>query len=146
MAKRLLGQLISLLLVSVIFSVLLKHFDVSYWVGGLFGIAVQFAGFYAFKAILSTYAALQDKKLENERIKELSYQGLSVACPCYKAVKQFVPIKLNAPNYYKCGDCNKLVGVYVNAETAIVTEPQESSLEAVNSLLSKSVAAATKTV
>ena len=135
MVKKVLAQLIPLAFGSIVFSVLLHYFNVSYIVGGLFGVAVQFAGFYAFRSCLNAYVALQNKKLENERMKELSYQGLGVTCPCFKAVREFVPIKLNAPNYYKCSECKKVIGVYITPETALVTEPQESSLEAVNSIL-----------
>jgi len=139
MVKKVIAQLSLLVFGTILISVLLKQVGINYLAGGLFGLAIQFVGFYAFKSALQTYAALQNKKLENERLKEFSYQGLSVTCPCFKQIKEFVPIRLNAPNYYKCSDCKKTIGVYITPETAIVTEPQESSLEAVNNILAKSL-------
>jgi hypothetical protein len=65
---------------------------------------------------------LKNKKLENERIKEFSLQGLEVTCPCLLKKTEFVPIVLNTNNNYKCDYCQKNVSVYIAAETALVTE------------------------
>jgi len=139
MVKTVLSQLIPLIVGSILISVVLSHWGVSYIAGGLFGIAIQFLGYYAFKNILTAIVALKNKQLENERISALTYQGLEVVCPCFKQVKEFVPIKLNTTNYYKCSECKKTIGVVITPETAVVTEPQDSSLEAVNKILAKGI-------
>jgi len=139
MVKTVLSQLIPLIVGAVIISVVLAHWGVNYIAGGLLGIAIQFLGYHAFKNILTAIVALKNKQLENERLNALTYQGLEVVCPCFKQIKEFVPIKLNTTNYYKCGECKKTIGVVITPETAIVTEPQDSSLEAVNKILAKGI-------
>ena len=146
MVKNVLSQLLPLVFVSIIVSLVLSHWGVNYAIGALAGVAIQFVGFYAFRSILTSVVALKNKQLENERIKELSFQGLEVVCPCFKQIKEFVPIKLNTTNYYKCTECKKTIGVVITPETAIVTEPQDSSLEAVNKLLVQGILNAPKSV
>lgn len=139
MVKKVFTQIAFLCAFSFIVSVILANWGISYIVGAAFGLAIQFIGFNVFKAVFSAFIALKNKKLENERIKEFSYQGLEVTCPCYKQIRQFVPIKLNTANYYKCNECNKRIGVLITPETAIVTEPQDNSIEAINTLLASSI-------
>ena len=62
------------------------------------------------------------KEINAMKLAELSKQGLEVECPCYKKVKEFVPISLNGKNTYKCSECNKLNSVYITAETVHVTD------------------------
>jgi len=123
MLKKLLSQIATLVIVSCLFGVLFITFNSSFFVGVGFGIVIQFALYYGYVTTLNTYTALQNKKLENERIKEFSLQSLEVVCPCYKQVKEIVPIRLNTDNKYKCSECSKAVSVFITPETAIVTEP-----------------------
>jgi len=139
MVKKVISQLLPLLGVATLTSFLLATWGVNYFIGALVGILIQFVAFYSFKSILIAVVALRNKKLDNERIKELSYQGLEVVCPCFKQIKEFVPIKLNIANYYKCSECKKTIGVVITPETAIVTEPADSSQEAVNKLLAQGI-------
>jgi transposase-like protein len=67
--------------------------------------------------------ALNNKKLENDRIKEFTMQGIEVECPCSRKIKDFVPIRLNTSNKYKCKECQKLISVYITPSTALTTEP-----------------------
>ena len=139
MFKKVFTQIAFLCAFSFVVSVILSNWGINYFIGAAFGLVVQFIGFYAFRSILESVVALKNKQLENERIKEFSYQGLDVICPCFKGIKQLVPIKLNTANYYKCQECNKRIGVIITPETAIVTEPQDNSAEAINDLLAKSI-------
>ena len=84
MVKTVLSQLIPLVVGSILISVLLSYWGVHYIAGGLFGIAIQFLGYYAFKNILTAIVALKNNQLENERITALTYQGLEVVCHCFK--------------------------------------------------------------
>lgn len=122
MIGRLLTQLIALITVSILFGIILKQFHISLFYSIPLGIILQFGIYYAFISILNAYVVLQNKKLENERIKEFSLQGLEVTCPCALKKTEFVPIVLNTNNTYKCDYCQKNVSVYVVPETALITE------------------------
>lgn len=61
-------------------------------------------------------------KLQNEKLKELSKQGMEVKCPCYLEKPMFVPINLNGPNGFNCNECKKNVVVDLTAKTFLQTE------------------------
>jgi hypothetical protein len=63
------------------------------------------------------------EKIKLDKIKEYSKQGMEVSCPCYKANKVFIPIRLNGNNDFKCLECNKNVSVTVDVKTFLATEP-----------------------
>lgn len=128
MVKKLISQLIPFIAISILFGSVFYTFNFNFFIGVLFGVAFQYVGFFAFSAIFNAIVALKNKKLENERLKELSFQGLEVECPCFKKIKDFIPVRLNTPNYYKCSDCKKTISVLINAETAVVTEPVATEL------------------
>jgi len=123
MLKKLVFQVLALFAISTLFSAFFHYFGVNYFIGFLVGTVLQIFAFSTFNTALTAYVALKNKKLENERIKEFSYQGLDVVCPCYKKVADFVPVKLNTQNYYKCKECNKTVSIQLTCDTAITTEP-----------------------
>jgi len=123
MLKKLLSQIFSLAIVSCLFGALAASLGASFLVGVGIGVVIQFAVYYGFLTALNAYALVQNKKLENERIKELSFQTLDVTCPCFKQNKDIVPVRLNTDNRYKCNECGKTVSVIISAETAVVTEP-----------------------
>jgi len=125
--QNLLKQIIPLSLGALLSGALFSAFGVNFFLGVGAGIAIQYGIYYGFVNILNAVVALKNKKLENERIKEFSYQGLEVKCPCFKKHLDIVPIRLNTSNYYKCGDCGKSVSVIITADTAIVTEPLVST-------------------
>jgi len=123
MLGKLLTQLTALIIVAILFGLLLQHSGVSLFISIPLGIILQFGVYYAFITILNAFVELRNKKLENERIKEFSLQGLEVTCPCALKKIEFVPIILNTDNKYTCNFCQKNVSVYVVPETALVTEP-----------------------
>ena len=122
MLGRLLTQLTALITVSILFGLILERFHISLLYSIPLGIILQFGIYYAFISILNVYVELQNKKLENERIKEFSLQGLEVICPCSLKKTEFIPIVLNTNNTYKCDFCQKNVSVYITPETALITE------------------------
>jgi hypothetical protein len=61
-------------------------------------------------------------KLQNEKLKELSKQGMEVKCPCYLEKTMFVPVNLNGPNGFSCNECKKNVVVDITAKTFLQTE------------------------
>lgn len=91
--------------------------------GILLGASLQYVFNFIFISVLNSIIAIKNKKLENERIKEFTLQGLEVECPCSRKIKDFVPIILNTQNKYKCKECQKLISVYVTPSTALTTEP-----------------------
>jgi hypothetical protein len=122
MLSRLLIQLTALIAVSILFGLVLGQFHVNLLYSIPLGIIIQFGLYYAYITALNAYVELKNKKLENERIKEFSLQGLEVTCPCALKKTEFVPIILNTPNTYKCDFCQKNVSVYILSETAMITE------------------------
>jgi hypothetical protein len=123
MAARLITSLLFLTAVSTVIGLFFTVFGIKFWIGFTFGTLLQIILHNVFMSILNTFSALKNKQLENERIKEFTYQGLEVTCPCNKKHIDFVPLRFNTPNSYKCGECLKSVAVYLTAETAMQTEP-----------------------
>ena len=123
MLYKILTQLFVLIVVALVIGLCLTSFNVNLIVGVLLGIILQFGIYYAFITVLNSYVSLKNKKLENERIKEFSLQGLEVTCPCALKKTEFVPIVLNTDNRYKRSFCEKNISVYIVPETALVTEP-----------------------
>ena len=123
MLPKLLISLTVLLIVSTVGAFSLTLFGLKFWTSFILCIILQIILHNAITSIFNTVIALKNKKLENERIKEFTYQGLEVTCPCNKQHKDFVPIRLNTPNMYRCGECDKSISVFINAETALQTEP-----------------------
>jgi len=122
MLKRFLIQIATLFFVATLFGLTLKQFGVSLIYSVPFGIMLQFGIYYAYVTALNAYVELRNKKLENERIKEFSLQGIEVTCPCALKKTEFVPIVLNTNNTYKCNTCQKNISVYIVPETALITE------------------------
>lgn len=122
MLSKLITQLTALVVTAILCGLLFKHFGIPLLIGIPMGVVIQFGLYYAFVTTLTAYIELKNKKLENERIKEFSLQGLEVTCPCSLKKTEFVPIILNTNNTYKCDYCQKNVSVYIAAETALMTE------------------------
>ena len=123
MIQKIVIPVVVLLAVAFVIAAILSTFHIAWWLSFIVGILAQILIYNTFTSILDVYLTLKNKKLENERIAEFSYQGLDVECPCSKKRKDFVPIRLNDVNLYRCGECDKMVSVYINAETALQTEP-----------------------
>lgn len=123
MLRKVSFQLFSLTVISLLFGYWVTTVGGNLIIGTLTGAVIQFVGFNAFSTCLNLIILLKNKKLENERLKEFSYQGLELECPCYKKEKELVPVRFNTSNYYRCIACNKQLSVIVTAESAIVTEP-----------------------
>jgi hypothetical protein len=123
MFKKLALQLLALVSVSLfcgyVFSTLHSHFLVGVFIGTI----IQVLGFYLYSNLLNLYITIKAKKLEVEKLREMSFQSVEVTCPCFKQIADIVPFRFNTPNYYKCRDCNKTISIHTTTETAVVTEP-----------------------
>lgn len=136
MLKNILKQLLLLLVTAGVISYTLHIFGVSWVAGILIGIIAQYGIYNAFVYGFEAYITLRARKLENDKLRELTYQGLDVTCPCSRQAKEFVPVRFNTPNYYKCKTCTRTVGVFVAAETVLVTEPiADTDLSSVERLI-----------
>lgn len=123
MLIRLIIQSLIFLSISIVIGFLLTHAGINLWLGIVTGAVIQLLIHNTFVTILDSYITIKDKKLENERIKEFSYQGLEVTCPCSKKQLDFIPVRLNTQNSYRCSGCDKSISIFINAETAMQTEP-----------------------
>lgn len=139
MLRKLVVQVSALIAVATLTGILFTTLGINFFIGFFLGVAVQFGAYYGYVNALNAYVLLRNKKLDNERLREFSRQGLRVTCPCHKRVEDFVPVRLNTQNYYKCTECNKTISVYINAETAVATEPLDGSLQYLNQVLEQGI-------
>ena len=72
--------------------------------------------------ISETLAAINNKKLENDRIAEFAKQGVLIEC-AYCEQPNFVPIRFDIKNEFVCESCNKSNAVYVDILASRTTEP-----------------------
>ena len=75
--------------------------------------------------ISETLAIINNKKLENERIKEFTKQGVSVEC-AYCGEPNFVPIRFDIKNQFNCNKCNQTNSIYIDIITTQITSPLQS--------------------
>lgn len=100
-----------------------KKSGLNFYVGLVAGISLQYILNYLFQYVVDLIVAIKSKQLENERIKEFTMQGIEVECPCSRKITDFVPIRLNTANKYKCKECQKVISVFITPSTALTTEP-----------------------
>ena len=110
---------IVLLLISGTISFLFAN-DIKTFLGWLFCLSMLQIIFYN---IWNTILNIINEKNQIDILREYSKQGCNVKCPCDKAIDNFIPIRLNEDNSYKCLDCNKNVRVDVDIKTFLQTEP-----------------------
>lgn len=72
--------------------------------------------------IYRSFLKIKKDEIELKKIKEYSNQGCNVICPCDKAKKIFIPIRLNRDNSFKCLDCTRNVAVKVDVSTFLTTD------------------------
>ena len=76
MLNKLFVQLSLLFIVTGVIAVILHTLGVNYILGAIAGIIIQYGIYNVFVYSLETYTILKAKKLENEKIKELSGREL----------------------------------------------------------------------
>lgn len=90
---------------------------------GLISLVLQFAVYNGYIYIVDSITITRIRKIELEKLKELTFQTAEVTCPCSATHKQIVPLRFNTDNQYTCTTCQKLIKVYINIDTALATEP-----------------------
>jgi|LauGreDrversion2_6_1035139.scaffolds.fasta_scaffold00011_18 hypothetical protein len=123
MFKKLALQLLALISVSLFCGFIFNTIHLNFFVGIFIGASAQILGFYLYSNLLNLYIIIKAKKLEVEKLREMSFQSIEVMCPCFKQVTDIVPFRFNTANYYKCRECSKTISVHTTTETAVVTEP-----------------------
>jgi hypothetical protein len=121
--KILIKQLLLLVAVTSAITFLLASFGINIAISVAISLILQFAVYNGFNYIVDSFTITRIRKIEYEKIRELSYQTAEIACACSPSHIQLVPIRLNTDNQYTCDSCKKLIKVYVNFETALATEP-----------------------
>lgn len=86
--------------------------------GFILSTLIQIIFYNIYKNVLEFLAV----RLQVEKIKEFSKQGMEIKCPCYMEKKMFVPIDLNNTNTFNCKECDKSVSVEVSTRSFMQTE------------------------
>lgn len=76
----------------------------------------------AVNTVVTSYATLKNKSLENDRLKLYSMQSAELKCAFCNEVS-VVPIRLDTDNEYKCPHCDEINSVYLNLTVARSTTP-----------------------
>lgn len=85
----------------------------------VFTTLVQLTGYNIYMRIVRFFS----EKLENERLREFSKQGIETKCPCNREIDIFLPIRLDQDNVFKCVECHKNFNATVNVKTFLSTNP-----------------------
>jgi len=121
--KTLIKQLILLVIATAILTSFFYSIGINLVIAVLTSFFLQVACYNAFIYIVNTFTSLRLRRLEIEKIKELTYQALEVSCPCNSKHRQIVPVRLNTENIYTCNTCQKRIKIFITADTAMVTDP-----------------------
>ena len=116
-------QLLLLISITTVLTWALFAINVPLVLAIILSFIIQYAAYNGFVYAVDAYALVKTKQLEVKKLEYIDSQGTEVVCPCGKQTKEFIPIRLNRPNYYKCNTCAKTLAAFVGVETAIVTEP-----------------------
>jgi len=135
MLQKLLLQIAVFLTITLVTGYWFHEHSLNFYLGMALGIAIQYAIYWIYLNSMEAWVALKNKELENERIKEYSYQGLDIECPCSKKIQDFIPIRLNTDNYFNCRACGKKCNVIVSAETVLATVPIDPKVNPVDVIL-----------
>jgi hypothetical protein len=119
----LIKQLLLLISITVCLTWVFTIYSIPIIIGAILSLIIQYSIYNGFLYIIDTYTALKTKQLEVKRLESIANQGTEIMCPCVHKSKEFVSIKFNKPNYYKCQQCRKMLVAFADVETAIVTEP-----------------------
>jgi hypothetical protein len=111
------------LVVSTAITILLLPIQPHYVTGFLLTTIIQFIIFYVIGSVMEFIGELKLKEINAFKLQELSRQSMEVVCPCFKKIKEIIPIDLNSKNSYRCNDCGKTNSIVITAETAHTTEP-----------------------
>jgi hypothetical protein len=113
-----LKPIIILIVISTVSSLVLSSNTLDFLKYFLASSLIQVILYNVYKTIIEFLAL----KLQIEKIKEFSKQGMEIKCPCYLEKKMFVPIDLNGLNVYSCKECDKSISVDISTKTFMQTD------------------------
>lgn len=113
-----LKPIIILLVISTVSSLTFSGNSIEFLKGFALACLIQIIFYNIYKNIIEYFTL----KLQVEKIKEFSKQGMEVKCPCYLEKKMFVPIDLNNVNTFDCKECDKCISVDLTAKTFMQTD------------------------
>ena len=123
MAISIVKSLILTLVVSLIISGVCYILGLQFINSLVISLLVLFVSGFLIGQISETLIAINNKKLENERIKEFSKQGSMVECS-YCGELNFVPIRLDGRrNEFTCEKCNQKNAVQISIAASRITTP-----------------------
>lgn len=93
----------------------------------------QFTIFWLINNWLRNKHLIENKQLENERIKEFSKQGVEVECS-YCKTPNLIPVRFDIDNDFECVNCEKHNAVYIGVTVTQKTTPLNVSPLMINTL------------
>lgn len=113
-----LKPIIILCVISTVSSLLFYNTLLDFIKGFILATLIQIIFYNVYKNVIEFLAV----RLQVEKLKEFSKQGMEIKCPCYMEKKMFVPIDLNNTNTFNCKECDKSVSVEVSTRTFMQTD------------------------
>ena len=125
MAFNIVKSLLITLVISLIISGICYAMGLGFTKPLVITIITLFVGGFLIGQISETLLAINNKRLENERIKEFSKQGMIIEC-AYCEEMNFVPIRLDERNEFVCEKCNEKNAVQISVAASRITTPIDS--------------------
>ncbi len=98
---------------------------VSFWPSFFIVSILQIIGWQGFLYMVSVNAALKNKEIDEQMMKD--YMSNSAIVPCSNCKQEnLTPIQLSETNSFKCTKCNVDNVIYIHIESAQVTTPIKS--------------------
>ena len=113
-----LKPILILCVISTVSSLVFSNNVLEFLKGFVLASLLQVIVYNVYKTIIE-YLAL---RLQVEKIKQFSKQGMEIKCPCYLEKKMFVPIDLNGSNILNCKECEKTISVDITSKTFMQTD------------------------
>jgi hypothetical protein len=113
-----LKPILILCVISTVSSLVFSNTSLDFLKGFILSSLIQIIFYNVYKNVIEYFAL----KLQVEKIKEFSKQGMEVKCPCYLEKKMFVPIELNGVNIFNCKECDRSISVDLTAKTFMQTD------------------------
>lgn len=111
--------------ISVVIAGALTIANVPFLISFILSTVLQFVLWQAFTYVVSTRAAIKNKEIERDIMKEVAANSANIPCTSCKQ-ENFVTIRFDQPNHFKCSKCGVDNVVYIQLESAAVTKPIES--------------------
>ena len=120
--KELIRPLAILIVVSSSIAFFLLQFNINFWATFLAATVAQFVIWEIVRYVVSVRTAAKAAEMEIQILEELGKQTISIPCAACKKVN-LTPIRLDINNTFKCDECGKENAVYIEVESAQVTNP-----------------------